>query len=238
MKGKQSLGLFEQRMLGRIYLGMLGVFSINLLALALAGILVRKIEPVVSEASLHLRTIADDTLHIKAAIHELQERFLPVFDEQVRIMKAIRSDADTIKKRTGVIRDLSATMQASLGVVETTILAIRQQFTNLLTRLAPVEDNVGEILSVSSDILLRMNQVVSDLGVLRTEITEINGKMPIGTFLERLNAEVNGMDVANLDFFQIDLDMCEYDPLGIGPINCEGLESEAGILQGVKFTFI
>lgn len=221
-----------------MYLSTLGVLAVSLLALLSAGVLVRKLEPVVSEASLHLRTIADDTLHIKAAIHELQDRVMAALDDQVRILKAIRSDADSIKKRTGVIRDLTATMQASLGVVETTILAIKQQFTNLLTRLAPIEDNVGEILTATSDILLRMNQVVSDLGVLRTEITEINGKMPIGTFLERLNAEVNGMDVANLDFFQIDLDMCEYDPLGIGPINCEGLESEAGTLQGVKFTFI
>lgn len=248
MKGKQSLGAYEQRMLGSmLQAGRLAVI-LTLLAsvvVAYAGNLVlASLKDVVIEIAATRQAITEAVQSLDAEVRSFHSQVQEALHNIGNDVDKIKDKTDSVEIKLAAIKDLSATMQASLAVVEATIVPMKQQFTNLLTRLTPIEQQLEAITEASTGTAENVGKVVLSLETLQPDVketvtllTEILNKMPIGSLIERMNREVNGIEIVNLDFVQVDLDVCEYDPLGIGPINCEGLESEGGTMQGVKFTF-
>lgn len=256
---KQCLGAYEQRKLGQLYrfarlnslvtiLSLLGSFYF----FTGAGQLLVNISNNSDEIRVSTAETRNYVSYIKKQIDDLPVEIKKQIDNT-----ELADEVHRIKYLIDEIRDFGASIQATQATIEATILLIHQQFTNLLTRLGPIESDVSDILisvgeissssgaaatllEASNEIQTAIEETTATIEAtvasIETTIIEIEAKMPIGTLVERLNEEVHGMEVANLDFVQIDLDLCEYDPLGIGPINCEGLESEAGTLQGIRFT--
>lgn len=254
MPFKQSLGAYEQRKLGQLV--SISQFSLATSIITFAslfyfftsaGQLLVSISNDVKSINTNLFSTYAEVNRIKKLIEDLPQEVRKAMD-----YSSMAKDLEAVRYFNSEMRDMLASVPGTQATIEATILLMKQQFTNLLTRLGPIETDI-------SDILISLGEVSSSTGATATLVEEINGqltevdallttsneilttieaKMPLGTLIERLNREVHGIEVVNLDFAQIDLDLCEYDPLGIGPINCEGLESEAGTLQGVTFTAV
>lgn len=92
-------------------------------------------------------------------------------------------------------------------------------------------DAAAELLGTNT----RWETLEATLGTIEGTLDAILAKIPLGSLLARLNAEVTSIEYANRDAVQWDGDFCENDPFGIGPINCEGIEEEGGTINGLTF---
>ena len=146
------------------------------------------------------------------------------YDDLSLILTQIRSHQEVIDDNTGEInlevQDLTFTigtllpividMNATLNLLEIRVKAIEEQVVKIEEHSSTINTNVGKIWDY------------------------LEGNSFAARVIKVLNEDVTSMQVDSFVSAQIDFDVCEYDPLGVGPINCEGGQIEAIELTGIK----
>lgn len=135
-----------------------------------------------------------------------------------------RSSADTATRISAVVTNTQNTV-AKLTAVE--------------ALLATIEANVATMTGVQALMHTQnanlMAMLTTKLDAILRAIEAVNAP---GSFLKRMNAAANGLSATSLVSLDFTGDVCEYDPLGFGPIECEGTEILKTDMQGIKFTFV
>jgi len=83
--------------------------------------------------------------------------------------------------------------------------------------------------------LLNLTQEMAILNKKQEEIYEILSPAPVKVVLDVLNEHVSLVTYQTSHALDTALDFCEYDPLGVGPIECEGSNFLEGRFEDLKF---
>lgn len=149
---------------------------------------------------------------------EAQTGELGGIDAEIFLTNSRLADIKLQMLETGAI--IEVINEGLIGVFET---AVKNAVSNQETSYAMQINNANwEIQEAATELI-------------QQTLDAILVKIPAEPLLARLNMAVTSIEYANRDAVQWDGDFCENDPFGFGPINCEGIEEEAGTINGIVF---
>lgn len=142
-------------------------------------------------------------------------------------LKSIDGDIEDIEKLIkSTTNPLLEQVEDNTAVIETEIAALRFEFNDYHAK-----DNVQSYLDKILTEQLYINKGVQDIVHLlkgTSFITKDN-------FLDTINDKVHRLHATATLGGLFEGDMCEYNPLGFGPVVCEGFETEFFDITNVRF---
>jgi len=185
----------------------------------------------VNKTAVHNETFSEEMERIKVAVSRNANK-LQLILEQIELsnsyLKSINASNNAINASSAeTASDLSAT-----GPILAVLEKINTASDTISTFVDTIKTAVAAISAFTEGAQYTEAQKQTAL------LTRIADQLEAGIIREKCLAAVSEeqwiISVEETLALQIDLDFCEYDPLGVGPINCNGLEMEFTTLQGAN----
>lgn len=112
---------------------------------------------------------------------------------------------------------------------------ITEELQNVIRAQQALEELQKEIKQEVISVKNRFNEYLGEESFLLKKQDEILIAIKEFNLVEALNSKVEGMNFDSQVSADSTLDLCEYDPLGFGPIECEGAEILETKVTGIQF---